>query len=423
MIPSTVQFITGMKLRELRRQREQFRASYRQLRQEVEAAADPAERLRRLYRGLQALKFAGQPLHPEVVNLEMALGELEAGTLAADVRSLWQGRLENELSAGQLRSEFVYLFGALLEEWAREGSRNPVLREQSTQEGQRLLADALAPEGPPRHAAFFDSLLEGLGPVLTDLARQVQEKRAEEGVIGSLPNMDLQRIAGDIYQPPRVRKEAQDFLASPALLKELSDALTIFLAELDAWDWPAEGLAVRPLWTRNKWRLFLDVDLPTACLVEAVGASWVFLWEELFGTQSSVEGHTARLRKLQSLLAPPVIIENELRQLERARQMAFLTEPDDEGVWDVGEAPSGQDLEAFAGDSVREKRRHQQGRMRTFRVAGDYEGEYGSQTLTLQLLHAEIQLARTVYRETISDERLRAVADYVRAWLFPKALA
>ena len=32
--------------------------------------------------------------------------------------------------------------------------------------------------------------------------------------------------------------------------------------------------------------------------------------------------------------------------------------------------------------------------------------------------HARDDMA-TVYRERISDERLRAVADYVRAWLFP----
>jgi predicted nuclease with TOPRIM domain len=88
MIPSTVQFITGMKLRELQRQREHFRDSYRRLRQDVEAAPDSVQRLRRLYEGLQELKFAGQPLHPEVVNLEMALRELEAGTLAPDVLSL-----------------------------------------------------------------------------------------------------------------------------------------------------------------------------------------------------------------------------------------------------------------------------------------------------------------------------------------------
>lgn len=173
MIPSTVQFITGMKLRELERQREQFRDSYRRLRQAVEAAPDSTQRLRRLYHGLQELKFAGQPLHPEVVNLEIALRELEAGTLAPDVASLWQGRLENELSAGQLRSEFVYLFGALLEEWARAGSGNELLRDQSVREGHRLLGSALAAPESNRHVVFFDSLLEGLGSVLSNLTRRL----------------------------------------------------------------------------------------------------------------------------------------------------------------------------------------------------------------------------------------------------------
>jgi hypothetical protein len=117
MISSTVQFITGMKLRELQRQREHFRDSYRRLRQEVGAAPNSVQRLRRLYEGLQELKFAGQPLHPEVVNLEMALRELEAGTLAPDVLSLWQGRLEHELSAGKQKGLssywrwILYLYG------------------------------------------------------------------------------------------------------------------------------------------------------------------------------------------------------------------------------------------------------------------------------------------------------------------------
>jgi hypothetical protein len=395
MIPSTVQFITGMKLRELRRQREKFREAYRRLREEVETAPDSVQRLRRLYRGLRELKFAGQPLHPEVVNLEIALLELEAGTLAPDVSSLWQGRLENELSAGQLRSEFVYLFGALLEEWAREGSGNAVLREQSVQEGQRLLKNALSVTEPNGHTAFFDSLLEGFKPALADLAKRAEEKRAKENAFGTIPNKDLQRIADDIYQPPRVRKEAEDFLANQELLKELKDALTIFLAELDAWDWPAEGSVVRPLWTRNKWRLYLDLDLPTASLLEAVGVSWVFLWGELFGHRSTVADHRARLRKLQELNAPQVIIENERRQLERARQMAWLDLPDDRGVWETSDTSPGADAEEFADNSVQHQRWEQQPGMSNLRVAGDYEGDNNNQTL--RFLHAEIELARAAF--------------------------
>jgi hypothetical protein len=391
MIPSTVQFITGMKLRELQRQRARFRDSYRRLRQSVDAAADATERLRRLYHGLQELKFAGQPLHPEVVNLEIALRELEAGTLAPDVTALWQGRLEEELAAGQLRSEFIYLFGALLEEWSREGESNAVLRQQSEREGQRLLQEALALEEPNRHAAFVDSLLEGLGPVLAELANRVKEKRN----LFSIPNKDLGRIAGDIYQPPRVRKEAKEFLANDELRRELNDALNIFLSELDSWDWPSEGLAVRSLWTRNKWRLYLDLDLPTVFLLEAVGVSWVYIWDELL-SRHSVTMHRIQLRKLLQHGATAAAIENQRRQLEQARQTAFLALSDDPRVWVVGEAHPGPDIEQFAHNSVRDKRWEQLDSLRNFPVGG-YDGETDNQTMTVQFLHAEIQLARAAF--------------------------
>src|SRR4051812_20772131 len=105
MSQSTVQFITQMKLRELHRQRDQLREAYRRLEESVAGVRDPGGRLRRLYDGLRGLKFAGLPLHPEVVNLEILLDEAEAGTLAPDVLALWLRRLEDELEAGRARSE------------------------------------------------------------------------------------------------------------------------------------------------------------------------------------------------------------------------------------------------------------------------------------------------------------------------------
>jgi hypothetical protein len=396
MIPSTVQFITGMKLRELRRQRERLRDSYRRLRRDVEAAADDRERLRRLYEGLQGLQLAGQPLHPEVVNLEIALRELDAGALAADVLALWQGRLENELAAGQLRSEFVYLFGALLEEWSREGAENPVLREQSVREGQRLLGQALAPEQPNRHAEFFASLLEGLQPTLDDLSRRVEEKRSKEKTIGSLPGKDLARIASNIYQPAQVRKEADDFLTNTELQKELSDALKIFLAELDTWDWPAQGLDVRTLWTRNKWRPFLNVDLPTACLLEAVGMSWVFIWQEMLDTGESLAEHRRRRGKLQKLNVPSAILDNLRRQINQTRRKAFLELCEEIDPW-ADEETAPLDEEELARGSIRATRDNMLNRLRIFPIGGDYSGDADNQTLTVQFLHAEMQLARTAY--------------------------
>jgi hypothetical protein len=82
---STTHFITQMKLRELHRQRENLRTAYRSLSDEVRAADSPGERLRRLYAGLRKITVAGQSLHPDVVNLELLLHELDTGVLSPDV--------------------------------------------------------------------------------------------------------------------------------------------------------------------------------------------------------------------------------------------------------------------------------------------------------------------------------------------------
>src|SRR5262245_21207474 len=111
MSQPTIQFITRMKLRELHRQRDLLREVYGRIEADAGAAPSPAELMRRLYEGLRGVKFAGRPLHPDLVNLEPLLAEAGTGGVSADVVALWQRRLEDELAAGRLRCEFVYLFG------------------------------------------------------------------------------------------------------------------------------------------------------------------------------------------------------------------------------------------------------------------------------------------------------------------------
>ena len=278
MSHSTTQFITQMKLRELRRQRVELREAYEGLREEVAGAPEPGDRLRRLYDGLRGLTSAGQPLHPDVVNLEVLLHEAEAGTASPEVLALWLGRLEEELEAGRARSEVVYLFGALLEEWARGEAAGDRPEEEARQAQDRLLAEALADTGPNAHSEVLDPLFEDLGPALAELAERIERAcREEVGEPVSTSELEfvLERLAGDIYRPADLRGEARRFAESAELRKELADALTILVAELPSWDWPEEGLATRALWTRNKWRLYLVEDLPTACLLEVLGERWV----------------------------------------------------------------------------------------------------------------------------------------------------
>ena len=119
------QFITQMKLRELRKQRDQFRAAYAALSEKVAQADNDAQRVVLLYKGLQAVKFADQPLHPEVANLEPLLHTIEQGRPSAEAIAFWRAELEQELTRGRLRSEIVYVFGALLEEWAIQNAETP----------------------------------------------------------------------------------------------------------------------------------------------------------------------------------------------------------------------------------------------------------------------------------------------------------
>jgi hypothetical protein len=398
MSDSTVQFITQMKLRELHRQRAKLREAYGRLGEEIARAEGPAQRLHKLSDDLRGLTFAGRPLHPDVANLDVLLFAADAGALSADVLALWLGRLEDELAAGRLRAEFVYLFGALLEEWAREAPEDERLAAEGREAQGQLLREALAAPAPDRHAEVIGPLFDGLGPVLADLSGRLRDLCREvlHSPVGTHElSRVLDRIAADIYRGPRLRREARRFKANELLRKELADALTILVADLPTWDWPAEGLKTRALWTRNKWRLYLDEDLPTACLLEVLGGRWVSILDSLIGDRSKVHERRARLKKLIELNAPEVILANERRMLRLAEQLVDLGFSERDDVWEAGGAA---DLakEPDAG-SVVVTRAAQQRALRKLAVGRDYDGEYDDVNRAVLLVNAEVRLARAAF--------------------------
>jgi hypothetical protein len=391
---STVQFISRMKLQELNRQRIKLREVYRQL-AEAASAGRKADRLRTLYEGLRELKFAGQPLHSDVVNLEILLDNAEAGSVSPDMLDLWDRSLRDELEAGQWRSEFVYLFGALLEEWARHRQTSAGLREESELARKSLLEGARSSGERTQHAAILQPLLASMGDSLPELAERLIKAYREDfhrplGKSELAPV--LEELGADIYQAPPLRREARRFAGNAGLHKELADALTILIGELATWDWPAEGFPVRALWTRNKWRLYLEEDLPTASLLAVLGTRWADLLSRLIGDRSAVDNRQARLKKLIDLNAPEVILQNEKRMLRLAEQMVGLSSEEGD-VWDeggsVGPPESG---------SIKQQRAAKQGLLRDLHFSNDYDGEYGGAiNRAVQLVHAEIQLALAAF--------------------------
>lgn len=400
----TTQFITQMKLRELRRQRAKLRDAYESLRGKVAEAHEPGERLRKLYDGLRGLAFAGQTLHPDVVNLEVLLHEAETGTASPEVIALWEERLFEELDAGRTRSEVVYLFGALLEDWARGEASGDPQRQEAEQARDRLIGSALSESEPHDHEAVLAPLFKDLGPAQVDLAGRLEEACREsvgKPVATAEMQIVLERLAGDIYRPADLRGEARRFAKDAELQKELADALTILFAELPSWDWPEDGLETRATWTRNKWRLYLDEDLPTACLLEVLGERWVRIFEDLVGDRAlHLSQRRARLQKLLDLGAPEVILMNERRMLRIAEQMVGLGSPEEVDPWaEPGTGASRGAALSPEGGSVVQRRAQHQETLRGLRGAGggDYEGDYGEIDEAVLLVHAEVQLAKAAY--------------------------
>src|SRR5262249_54019027 len=157
----------------------------------------------------------------------------------------WRAELQRELSRGRLRADIVYLFGALLEEWTA-GSGRSAESASPAAVGNELLRLVLGDRDGSPHAGLLDELFAAAGldspEVRGELRKLVDDAPYRTSTEGSYTPAGrfvsdlgaiLQSIAKDVYRPPSVRTEAQHFLGSPTLLKELSDALTIMLDHLD----------------------------------------------------------------------------------------------------------------------------------------------------------------------------------------------
>lgn len=395
MSRTTDQFITRMKLAELNRQRDLLRAAYRDVAAAAVGAPDPAARLRALYDGLRGVTFAGRPLHPAVANLDPVLAEADTGVISPAVFDLWLGRLDAELAAGRLRAEFVHLFGALLDEWAQAGGPAPAAGADA--ERDRLVAIALADPPPTRAAEVLGPLFASLGETANDLAGKVRAEAA--GVRAAVEDYELQGVltalSNDGDQAPPLRREAAALLKDDVARKDLRDALSILMADLDGWDWPADGVPVEAVWTRNKWRLFLRPDLPTAALLAVLGERWADLFDRAVGDRTAADQRRRRLKKLLELNAPEVIVRNERRMLKEKEGQADLGYDEPADPW----AEPGRDEAAeVEGGSIAVTRAVRQLELRRFpAAAGDGYDPYGGANRLVQTVHAEVRALRAAF--------------------------
>ncbi|MFD0599575.1 hypothetical protein ACFQZ4_50685 [Catellatospora coxensis] len=302
----TTQFVTAVKLRELRAQHSQLSEAYDQLTRQAETATDPYQRLRQLYRGLADLTYAGGKVHPELADLGVLANDTLPGkAISADLVERWSSRLADELTAGHLRSEFVFRFGVLLEQWATSGGSPQ--RIPPTRQLHELREHVLASPRPNDHRGLIENLLAGVSRV------GPAKDRVEATPAESLQKA-LSIIANDQYQSARLRAEARRLIQDPTLAGELADVLTLLGTGPDALQWPAGGVVARAVWTRNKWRLYTDQDLPTTCLLDVLARRWEKELSDVFGDWRQRQAEDHRLERLWALNAPKAVLDGEQQQ-------------------------------------------------------------------------------------------------------------
>jgi hypothetical protein len=269
--PST-RAIARIKLDEMQRQRDRLNDHYAALEQRAAQAATPLARLRVLHDGLRQVQFAQKPFHPDVANLDAVFFEAEVGTASAELVGSWVRQLERELARGRLRAEFAYVFGRLLDEWSRSApaAAGPAAPGE---EHWQLFWQPDPPTDLSLLAHLFGQHEDVFGLVRSGI-RTYAEKEAQAPATAEEVYALLSVVAADPFVPTERRRRATLARGSQTHLTEYAGVLTVLLNNLSEWRWPAEGVALRPLWKFGKWRPHLEEDLVNGLFLQVVGLRW-----------------------------------------------------------------------------------------------------------------------------------------------------
>lgn len=399
MMTKNEYLIAQVKLHELRQQRSRLSRTYEELEQRV--ASMPAEQqLQALFTGLQQITMAEIALHPDVANLEPLFNGPQ---LSEETLSFWRERLAKELPQGRLRSELIYIFGALLEEWVQEKSQETTTDPEGIQRSTQLLELASSPADPIADFALLDSLFAERGAEKKKLAQWFQEFTntiLQDRITASELKKVLEALSLSPNHTETIRRQAKSFLNDEVMSKEMAEALSLVLARLDEWDWPEEGVGTFPLWTMNKWRLFFTYDLFTMCFLEVLGLRLQDAFQS-FQTNERAE-HAERLRTLLKEARH----ENQRSSLQPFVQLARLADGD---IW--ANLRSQKDIpltfenvksiykKETYGSIIRNRQNLRDELQSASTMLSGYEADQavdGMRT-TLQFINAEIQLAHTAF--------------------------
>lgn len=320
ILPQTLQSITSIKLRELRKQREAFESRKRNILQDLEDAGDEQTKLHVLLSGLARMHTsnADKPLE-EYSDWELAdgLGEL---SLTNTRRFLDQSKYDpsippsllNEfeqelcqiLDCRQRKLDYADLYARLLTEWLSSDASShvdismpesdladstfEVVETQKTrlqQLSEKFESVVFTPLEV--NVADIETLLNGLfsGDEGTKTLHRLRERTKSFGdnfAADTKPfTCDVLRwcikglLQSDLLSDQK-KNTLGDFLHDEVVLTEIGDVLNMRFADLEGWQWDAEcGIPVEPRRQLNgKYRVVMDEDILQSIFLHFISMSW-----------------------------------------------------------------------------------------------------------------------------------------------------
>lgn len=329
ILPQTLQSITSIKLRELRKQRKGFETRRKKLLEDVEDAKDEQARLRILLTGWARMHTsnAEKPLeefrdrdiqHHRGLSVTNIRRFLEQAQYDPSIPSSLLRELEGDLcrNMDRISRKFDYadLYSRLLTEWLRSDASSRVdidMPEDESAESAESAFEVVPDTQKTRLLQLsekFESVVFTPGEVdvteiekllnglfsdedckrALDYVRNATKQFGQTFLVNSAPfgHTILRRCIKGLLHSDLLSEQKKntlhDFLQDEVVLTEIADVLNMRFADLEGWGWDAEGgIPVEPRRQLNgKYRVVMDEDILQSIFVHYISMSWATHFKE-----------------------------------------------------------------------------------------------------------------------------------------------
>ncbi|KAF4562975.1 hypothetical protein EYR40_007307 [Pleurotus pulmonarius] len=318
----TLHFITKIKLQELEKQRLAFEAHAKVL-EEANSSTDLTKRVELLLKAVRDWSGSGgfkDPTAKQIVGGKLDLEHLDLWLrqskkdpcFSPSIIRHWGDTLEAHIRHNLSRFKYAHLFGSLLTEWTASGDSvtgvpdvdasstpsSPSSQEEFVDMGRKEMVEQMeqlqeiifkpAAIDVPAYNSYLDNLFStDVGKeVLASVREKIKEASTQlqhSRITASDMSWTIQSVLSSDLMNEGKRAILKEMAASTIVLEELASVLTMRLADLESWSWPADGVLVDMRRALNgKYRAFTDPDILDGLFLEYIGVKWQIAFKSAF---------------------------------------------------------------------------------------------------------------------------------------------